>query len=153
MVTGGDCNRKCPKHVDLCSWCGNNVPSGPLFGLLYIVFVIVELVLFMKLVCIYRPTYDSVHCPSGYNKLSARLFERGHKTRFKSMFNKFIPFLSLVWIVPVVRALVLLLSYLSFYYLGLLISFVIVGYIILPVFHRHFECRERPNKGNRPWGK
>jgi len=126
---------------------------GPLFGLLYIAFVIIELVLFMRFVCTYCPTYNSVHCPSGYGKLAGRLFDRGNAAQFGLMFNRFIPFLSLVWVVPVVGALVLLLSGFSFYYLGLLISFVVVGYVILPIFHRHFECRECQNKENCPWGK
>jgi hypothetical protein len=126
---------------------------GMLIGILYIVFVVVELVLFMRFVCIYCPTYDSVHCPSGYGRVAAKLFKRGHVSEFKSMFNKYIPILSLVWVVPVIGAVLLLLGDFSFYYIGLLISFVIVGYVILPFFHRRFECRDCPNKENCPWGK
>lgn len=126
---------------------------GILIGILYIVFVLVELVLFMRFVCIYCPTYDSVHCPSGYGKVAAKLFKRGRVSEFRSMFNKFIPILSLVWIIPIIGAILLLLNDFSFYYLGLLISFVIVGYVILPFFHRRFECRDCPNRQNCPWGK
>ncbi len=126
---------------------------GAPFGILYIFFVIVELVLFMRFVCIYCPTYNSKHCPSGYGGLAARMFEKGEVAEFREMFNRFIPFLSMVWVVPVLGALVLLYNDFSFYYLGLLVSFAIVGYIILPMFHRYFECRECPNKDNCPWGK
>ncbi|MCK4444607.1 MAG: hypothetical protein KAW09_08685 [Thermoplasmata archaeon] len=126
---------------------------GALFGMLYIIFVITELILFMRFVCIYCPTYNRIHCPSGYGKMAAMMFKKGEVARFRQMFNRFIPFLSLVWVVPVLGALVLLYSDFSSYYLGLLVSFVIVGYIILPMFHRHFGCRECPNKGNCPWGK
>lgn len=124
-----------------------------LLGVLYIIFVIVQLVLFMRFVCIYCPTYDSVHCPSGYGRVAAKLFKRGDVDSFRSMFNRFIPFLSLVWVVPIIGGIVLLFGGFSLYYLGLLISFVVVGFIILPIFHRSFECRECPNKENCPWGK
>jgi hypothetical protein len=126
---------------------------GILFGVLYIAFVTMQLVLFMRFVCIYCPTYDSIHCPSGYGRVAAKLFKKGEVSQFKRMFNRFIPFLSLVWVVPVVGALVLIFTDFSYYYLGLLISFIVVGYIILPLFHRHFECRDCPNKENCPWGK
>lgn len=126
---------------------------GILIGILYIAFVVVELVLFMRFVCTYCPTYDSIHCPSGYGRLAARPFKKGRVSEFKSMFNRFIPILSLIWVVPVIGGLFLILTDFSLYYLGLLISFVIVGFIILPMFHRHFECRECPNKDNCPWGK
>jgi hypothetical protein len=103
---------------------------GILVGVLYIAFVIVQLVLFMRFVCIYCPTYDSIHCPSGYGRV-----------------------LSLVWVVPVLGGLILILTDFSYYYLGLLVSFIVVGFIILPLFHKHFECRDCPNKENCPWGK
>ncbi len=126
---------------------------GTLFGMLYIVFVVAELVLFMRFVCIYCPTYGSTRCPSGYGRMAAKMFKKGEVEKFREMFNRFIPFLSMVWVVPVLGALVLLYNDFSFYYLGLLVSFAIVGYIILPMFHRYFECRECPNKDNCPWGK
>ncbi len=126
---------------------------GILFGVLYIAFVVVQLVLFMRFVCIYCPTYDSIHCPSGYGRVAAKLFKKGDVSQFRRMFNRFIPFLSLVWVVPVVGALVLIFTDFNYYHLGLLISFIVVGYIILPLYHRHFECRDCPNKKNCPWGK
>lgn len=126
---------------------------GILAGVLYIAFVIIQLVLFMRFVCIYCPTYDSIHCPSGYGRVAAKLFKKGDVRQFRGMFNRFIPFLSLVWVVPVLGALVLIFTDFSYYHLGLLISFILVGYIILPLFHKHFECRDCPNKGNCPWGE
>ena len=126
---------------------------GILFGVLFIAFVVVQLILFMRFVCIYCPTYDSIHCPSGYGRVAAKLFKKGDVSQFRRMFNKFIPFLSLVWVVPVVGALVLIFTDFSYYHLGLLISFIVIGYIILPLYHRHFECRDCPNKKNCPWGK
>ncbi len=126
---------------------------GVLFGLLYIVFVVIELILFMRFVCVYCPTYDSIHCPSGYGRVAAKMFKRGSASQFKSMFNRFIPFLSLVWVVPALVGVYLVLTAFSFYNLGLLVSFTIVGFVILPIFHRRFECRDCPNKENCPWGK
>lgn len=126
---------------------------GVMFGLLYLIFTILALVLFLKFVCTYCPSYGSKHCPSGYGRIAARLFKKGDVARFPQMFKRYIPFLSLIWIFPILGSAVLLLRELSAFFVALTVSFIIVGFVILPLFHRYYECRDCPNREKCPWAK
>lgn len=126
---------------------------GILFGILYLAFSVVAILLFMKHVCTYCLLYNSGHCRSGYGRVAPKLFKRNDPTQFYRMFKRFIPFFSLMWIFPLLGSVVLLLRRLTPYHLTLALSFVVIGFLILPLFHRYYECKNCPNRKNCPWGR
>jgi hypothetical protein len=125
---------------------------GILYGVLFLIFLAVELVLFMRFACAYCSLHGSVHCPSGYGLVAARIFRRGDVSKFPRMFKTFVPFFSIVWVIPLLGALYLLSTDFSLYYLVLTVVFVAIGFVVLPVFHKYRECRDCPNRKNCPWG-
>jgi hypothetical protein len=125
---------------------------GILYGFLFLIFLVVEIILFLKFACSYCALHGSIHCPSGYGILAAKLFKRGDVSKFPKMFKSFIPFFSIVWVIPLLGALYLLLTEFSYYYLTLTILFVVIGFVFLPIFHKYRECRDCPNRKNCPWG-
>jgi hypothetical protein len=125
---------------------------GLLYGFLFLIFLAVEITLFMKFACSYCALHGSVYCPSGYGLVAAKIFKGGDVSKFPKMFKTFIPFFSIVWVIPLLGALYLLLTDFGLYYLVLTIVFVTIGFIILPVFHKFRECRDCPNRKNCPWG-
>ncbi len=126
---------------------------GILFGILYLLFCVLALVLFLRYVCTYCPSYGSRCCPSGYGRIASKLFKKRDISQFPKMFKTYIPFLSLIWIYPLLGSIFLLLTDFSWYFLALTLSFIIVGFVILPLFHRYYECRDCPNRENCPWAK
>ncbi|UCD92528.1 MAG: hypothetical protein JSV43_00960 [Methanobacteriota archaeon] len=126
---------------------------GILFGILYLSFIVLALVLFLRYVCTYCPSYGGGRCPSGYGTIASKLFKRRDISQFQRMFKTYIPFLSLVWIYPLLGSLFLLFTDFSWFFLALTLSFVIVGFVILPLFHKYYECKDCPNKQNCPWAK
>lgn len=125
---------------------------GVLYGFLFLVFLTIEIFLFMKFACSYCALHGSVYCPSGYGLVAVKIFKGGDVAKFPRMFKTFIPFFSIVWVIPLLGAMYLLMTDFSLYYLVLTIVFVTIGFIILPVFHKFRECRDCPNRKNCPWG-
>ncbi len=123
------------------------------FGALYILFCIVGIVLFWRLICPFCPSYDKKCCPCGYGKVSYRFFRKGDPSRFSRMFKTYIPVFSLIWIFPFLGGIALLLRNASPYFVFLLLSFLILGSVLVPLFSKVHGCRDCTIKEECPWAR
>lgn len=121
------------------------------FGILYLLCCIVGVVLFWRLICPFCPSYDKECCPCGYGKLSSRFFGKGNPSRFPVMFKTYIPIFSLLWVFPLVGGFILLSRNPSPYVMLLLLSFFIVGFVLVPLFSRIHGCKDCTVKDACPW--
>ncbi len=124
-----------------------------LFGVLYLFFCIIGIVLFWTLICSHCPSYDKRCCPCGYGTVSSRFFKKGDPSRFPRMFKTYIPVFSLIWIFPLLGGVILLLGNFALYYLLLVLSFFIVGFVLVPLFSRVHGCKDCSMKEKCPWAK
>ncbi|MFQ6060075.1 MAG: hypothetical protein ACE5KV_02105 [Thermoplasmata archaeon] len=124
-----------------------------LVGILYIFFCVLGTVFFWMLICPFCLSFDRECCPCGYGKVSSRFFKRGDPSNFPKMFKMYIPIFSLLWILPLLAGIILLLMAPSLYLLLLLLSFIVVGFILVPLFSRVHGCKDCPIRDRCPWAK
>ncbi len=121
------------------------------YAILYILFCIIAVILFWKFICSYCPSFGRARCSSGYGRAAAYLFKKGETRKFSKMFKLYIPFLSLIWFLPLISGIYLLLSEFSWTQIIILILFIIISFIILPYYSRIHSCKKCPNKKVCPW--
>lgn len=121
------------------------------FGILYLTFCAAGIILFWRLICPCCPSYDKRCCPCGYGKVASRFFEKGDPSRFPRMFKSYIPLFSLIWMFPLVGGFILLSRNPTLYFLLLLLSFFVVGFLLVPLFSRVHGCKDCPIKEECPW--
>ncbi len=123
---------------------------GRVFFLAYILYCLFSTLWFMKFICAYCPHYGKEKCPSSYSKIAAKLFKKGNPAEFNTMFRTHIGIVFPSWIIPVIAAIYLLLYEFSILILFLLITFVVVGFVILPVMTKKYGCENCDLKENCP---
>ena len=124
---------------------------GLFFLLVYVIFCALAILMFLKFICSYCPSYGKSRCPSGYGRLSARLFSRGDPRKFSKMFKLYIPVLSIIWFLPLISAIYLLLDKYDLILTIILILFIIIGFVALPYYSRVHSCKKCPNRKKCPW--
>lgn len=124
---------------------------GLLFLVLYVIFCALAIIMFLKFICSYCPSFGKSRCPSGYGRLASHLFSRGDPKKFSKMFKLYIPFLSIIWFLPLVGSLYLLYDKFNLTLTIILILFIIIGFVALPYYSRVHSCKKCPNRKECPW--
>ena len=124
---------------------------NPYYAILYVIFCIIAIILFLKLICTYCPSYGRARCSSGYGRAAAYLFKKGDRRKFSKMFKIYIPFLSIIWFLPLISSLFLLINEFSWALVVIVILFIIISFIVLPYYSRVHSCKKCPNKKECPW--
>ena len=105
----------------------------------------------MRTVCPHCRHRSSVDCPSGYNRLSARLAPPGDPARFPEAFRRNIAAVFPIWFLPVAGAAYIVATG------GVppivpLALFVALSFVIIPLKARLYNCRRCASRGECPWG-
>jgi hypothetical protein len=117
----------------------------------YFVYGIAGALWIILFVCPYCTYYGSESCPCGYGTLSSRLVKRGNESCFAEKFRRHIPVIVPLWLIPVVCAVLVLLSSFSWWLVGLVLAFVLESWVILPLVSRKHGCVDCPQKTQCPW--
>lgn len=124
---------------------------GILYCILYLLYCIFSTLWVMRFVCTHCPHYDKVKCPSGYAKVSARLFRKRSTKDFRRMFARNIGVVIPSWVIPVLVGIYLLLDEVTLILSILLVLFIINGFILLPLASRKYGCEKCDLKNQCPW--
>ncbi|MBN1868115.1 hypothetical protein JW916_12590 [Candidatus Sumerlaeota bacterium] len=117
----------------------------------YLVYGIVGTLWIMVFVCPYCAYYATRSCPCGYGMIASRIVRRGDGNRFAQKFRRHIPVIVPLWLIPVACGAIVLWRSFSWSLVGLIGTFVIVSYVILPLASRRHACAECPQKVECPW--
>ena len=127
-----------PEEEDKCPECGSSLAYFKQLDWGYII-------------CTYCPSYGRARCSSGYGRAAAYLFKKGDRRKFSKMFKIYIPFLSIIWFLPLISSLFLLINEFSWALVVIVILFIIISFIVLPYYSRVHSCKKCPNKKECPW--
>jgi hypothetical protein len=143
----------------------DNVPTLLLFVLGFIIvsrislagavvfgiYALFSVVWFWAKICPYCHHYDTFACPCGYGSISARIFKRKDSKSFRKVFRRNIGIQFPNWFVPLAFAVYLIITAYSELILYLTISFVVIGFIIIPVISKQVGCKNCEIKEDCPW--
>ena len=130
--------------IDLSIW-------GWVFGGLYIIYSIVGALWIIIFVCPYCQYYDTRACPCGYGQIAVKLRAKNNENRFMEKFNKHIPVIVPLWIIPLLAGIIFLVIDFNPLMLLLIIIFGFNSFVILPLLSRKYGCAHCPQKDDCPW--
>lgn len=124
---------------------------GLAFGGLYVLYSLLGAFWIIIFVCPYCQYYDTRACPCGYGQIAVKLRPKSDENRFMEKFNKHIPVIVPLWIIPLFAGIVFLVMDFKIIILILLIIFGFNSFIILPLVSRKYGCAHCPQKDDCPW--
>jgi hypothetical protein len=129
--------------------------ANPVWGWLcasaYTIYSVAGAFWIMVFMCPYCDRWNTMNCPCGYGRISARLRQKKDAGRFKEKFKKHIPVIVPLWFIPVVAGVVFLVRSFSRPMVILLVVFVLVAFVILPLFSKRHSCVNCPQRDSCPW--
>jgi hypothetical protein len=123
---------------------------GIWLGLLYLLIVVGGMVWFLAFICTRCYAFASRSCPSGYGMISGRFFKR-RKGDFRTVFKVNIVSVALQWFIPTGVGLYFLVTDFDFILMLVFISFILTGYVYLPLAARNKGCDTCPQKKECPF--
>jgi len=143
----------------------DNIPTLLLFVLGFIIiyqvsfswaiafgtYAVFSVVWFWAKICPYCHHYDTFACPCGYGKISSMFFRRKENKSFRKVFRRNLGIQFPNWFVPLAVAVYLIITAYSEPILYLTISFVVIGFIVIPVISKLVGCRNCEIKEDCPW--
>jgi hypothetical protein len=114
---------------------------GIIILIAFVVYIILSNLWFMRFVCTYCPHYDRVKCPSGYAIVASKLF----------MFKRHMAVVFPAWFVPVIVGIYILIGEFTLQMLILLIAFILIAFVVLPIFSRRYGCDYCDLRDKCPW--
>lgn len=124
---------------------------GWVIGGLYIIYSIVGALWIIIFVCPYCQYYDTRACPCGYGQIAVKLRVKSDENRFMEKFNRNIPVIVPLWIIPLLAGAVFIVIDFNLLMLFLVIIFGLNSFIILPLLSRKYGCAHCPQKDDCPW--
>jgi len=124
---------------------------GWILGGLYIIYVMAGTFWIIIFVCPYCQYYDTRACPCGYGQIAVKLRPKSDENRFMEKFNKHIPVIVPLWIIPIIAGAYFLVIDFNLLMLILLIIFGLNSFIVLPFLSRKYGCAHCPQKDDCPW--
>jgi hypothetical protein len=115
-----------------------------IWGIVYLGYSIIALLLYMKFICLYCLCYKTRSCHDGYHIIASRLFEPRKGKIFYTQFKRYVPVVYPIWFIPVPAAFYVLMTRFSWLHLGFVIIFCISGFVILPLLSQN-QCRKCTN--------
>lgn len=115
------------------------------------IYILFSVVWFWAKICPYCHHYNTLACPCGYGKISGRIFKRKDDKSFKKVFRRNIGLQFPNWFVPLAVGIYLISTNYSKSILYLTISFVIIGFIIIPAISKLVGCKNCEIKEDCPW--
>jgi len=124
-----------------------SVLGAVIFG----VYALFSVVWFWARICPYCHHYDTLSCPCGYGAISSKIFKGRDSKLFKKVFRRNITIQFPNWFVPLAVVIYLISTRYSKGNLYLAISFVIIGFVIIPAISKLVGCRNCKIKEDCPW--
>ena len=115
------------------------------------VYALVSIIWFWAKICPYCHHYGTYACPCGYGIISSELFKRKEDKSFRIVFRRNIGIQFPNWFVPLAVAVYLIITSYSKAILFLTISFVVIGFVVIPVISKLVGCRNCEVKEDCPW--
>jgi hypothetical protein len=115
------------------------------------IYALVSVVWLWAKICPYCHHYDTLACPCGYGAISAKIFKRRDSNLFKKVFRRNIGIQFPNWFIPLAVAIYLITTRYSKDNLYLTISFVLIGFVIIPAISKLVGCRNCEIKEDCPW--
>lgn len=115
------------------------------------VYAFVSVLWFWAKICPYCHHYATLSCPCGYGKISAMIFRKKENKSFKKAFRRNISIQFPNWFIPLAVAIYLILTDYSKTILYLTISFVIIGFALIPAISKLVGCKNCEIKEDCPW--
>lgn len=124
---------------------------GPAVVLPYVACCVLSVFGFSRILCTYCPLSGTRACPTKFGDIAAKLFKKRDEKEFSHRFKMFIPFLSLLWFVPFAGGVFLLVSEFSWLLLGMVVTFSVFGFVLVPIIPMLTACRKCPLRTECPW--
>jgi len=129
--------------------------ANPVWGWLcasaYVIYCIVGAFWIIVFLCPYCERHNTMNCPCGYGRIAALLQEKKDVEQFRKKFKRHIPVIVPLWFIPVVGGVVFLVRSFSRPMVILLVVFVLVAFVILPLFSKRHGCTDCLQKESCPW--
>lgn len=120
-------------------------------AILFGIYALLSVVWFWARICPYCHHYDTLACPCGYGTISSKLFKKGTDKSFNKVFRRNIGIQFPNWFIPLAVAIYIILTGYTKEILVLTISFVITGFVIIPVLSKLVGCKNCEIKEVCPW--
>jgi hypothetical protein len=109
-----------------------------------------SIVMFWSFICRHCHHLGSRACPCGYGIMASKYFKKIEGSNFRKVFRKNIFIMYPCWFIPFGSGIYLLCNG-SSRVLPVFISFVIVGFILIPAISRFVGCKGCELKKECPW--
>jgi hypothetical protein len=120
-------------------------------AVLYLIYAAASIIWFWALICPYCHHYETYACPCGYGIISAKTFKRKGDKSFRKVFRRNIFIQYPNWFIPLAFAIYLMITSYSNVVLILTVSFVFIGFMIIPVISKLVGCKNCDIKEDCPW--
>jgi hypothetical protein len=130
------------------------VLSGMLWRPLAIAILLYDLlaiIMFWGLICRYCQHFDTKACPCGYGIIAPKYFRKEGGKSFREVFRKNIFIMFPCWFVPLGVGVYLLATRSSREILIVFLSFVVLGFLIIPAISRFLGCKGCNLREECPW--
>lgn len=127
--------------------------TGIVFAALYFCYGLLGSLWIIIFMCPSCVLYDNKACPCGYGVISAKIRKKGDHLHFREKFKKHIPVIVPQWLIPPSAGIMYLVQEFSVLMLVLLILFCVQAFVVLPLFSRHYGCKDCPQKEECAWMK
>ncbi|MDP4223266.1 MAG: hypothetical protein Q8868_08140 [Bacteroidota bacterium] len=114
-------------------------------------YIIFSVVWFWARICPYCHHYNTLACPCGYGAISPKLFRKKSDKSFKKVFRRNIVVVFPNWFIPLAAALYLILTGYTSLVLALTVSFVLIGFVIIPLISKLVGCKNCEIREDCPW--
>ncbi len=157
----------CKKVIPLWQVLLDNVPTLAMYllgavimsyysiasAIIYISYSMLSIFWFWGMICPYCNYFNTRGCPCGYGKISSIIFKKREAENFTRVFRRNIVVLFPSWFVPPVFGVLILISSYSVSLMAYLISFVVIGFVIIPLISKLVGCKDCEIKEDCPWMK
>jgi hypothetical protein len=79
-----------------------SLPLGWLWALLYVMYVIVSNLVFIRIVCVCCRNFGKRSCEAGYGAFAPRIGNKRDVTNFPGCFKRSMPVVASAWVLPVI---------------------------------------------------
>jgi hypothetical protein len=123
----------------------------PVFSLAFLIYCGFSIVFFWRFICPWCHHFGGSGCPCGYGRIASRFFQRRTGKEFKKVFRQNICVLFPCWIIPLGAGLYLLWTKFSWSLFSLVLSFCLVGFVLIPAISKFVGCKSCEIKADCPW--
>src|SRR4030042_608326 len=124
---------------------------GFALAIFYILYGVAGAIWIMLFLCPYCHFNGTRPCPCGYGKIAEKWRPKSGENRFSEKFQKQIPIIVPLWIIPSAFGTVFLITDYTLTMLVLMILFTLDAFLVLPLVARFYGCGHCPQKDDCPW--